>query len=71
MWVSATAASRRASDLCRQMLAYSGKGRFVIEPIDLDALLEGRLARLESSSDTHELVGAEKCFGPRPESPPI
>ncbi len=28
-------AATRAADLCRQMLAYSGKGRFVVEPIDL------------------------------------
>lgn len=28
-------ASHRAADLCRQMLAYSGKGRFVVESLDL------------------------------------
>jgi len=28
-------AARRAADLCRQMLAYSGKGKFVVQPIDL------------------------------------
>jgi len=33
-------ASRRAADLCRQMLAYSGKGRFVVEAIDLSELVE-------------------------------
>ncbi len=32
-------AARRAADLARQMLAYSGKGRFVIEPIDCNALI--------------------------------
>ncbi|MCE9612760.1 MAG: PAS domain S-box protein [Lentisphaerae bacterium] len=30
-------AAKRAADLCRQMLAYSGKGRFVVEPIDVNA----------------------------------
>ncbi|MFZ5891866.1 MAG: PAS domain-containing hybrid sensor histidine kinase/response regulator [Myxococcota bacterium] len=30
--------SRRAADLCRQMLAYSGKGRFVIQAISLNEL---------------------------------
>ncbi len=31
--------SHRAADLCRQLLAYSGKGRFVIEGINLSDLL--------------------------------
>ena len=31
---------RRAADLCRQMLAYSGKGRFVIEAVDLNRMVE-------------------------------
>ncbi len=33
------AVARRAADLCRQMLAYSGKGKLVIEPIDLNELV--------------------------------
>ncbi len=33
------AAARRASELCRQLLAYSGKGRFVVQPIDLAELV--------------------------------
>jgi PAS domain S-box-containing protein len=32
-------AARRAADLCRQMLAYSGKGRFVIRPLDINAVI--------------------------------
>jgi signal transduction histidine kinase/CheY-like chemotaxis protein len=28
----------RAADLCRQLLAYSGKGRFVVRPLDLSEL---------------------------------
>jgi two-component system, cell cycle sensor histidine kinase and response regulator CckA len=43
------AASLRAADLCRQMLAYAGKGRFVIEPIDLTALTEDLLPLLRIS----------------------
>ncbi len=33
-------ASRRAADLATQMLAYSGKGQFVVEPLDLAGLVE-------------------------------
>ncbi|OQW97974.1 MAG: hypothetical protein BWK77_00370 [Verrucomicrobia bacterium A1] len=33
-------ASRQAADLCRQMLAYSGKGRFSVEPVRLNDLIE-------------------------------
>ncbi len=32
-------ASERAADLCRQMLAYSGKGHFVVRPIHLPTLV--------------------------------
>ncbi|MCK9518595.1 MAG: PAS domain S-box protein, partial [Dehalococcoidia bacterium] len=41
-------AGQRAADLARQMLAYSGKGRFVIEPVDLNALVHemGQLLRV-------------------------
>ncbi len=33
-------AARRAADLCKQMLAYSGKGRFVVQSLDLNKLIE-------------------------------
>jgi signal transduction histidine kinase len=32
-------AARRAADLAREMLAYSGKGRFIVAPIDVSALV--------------------------------
>jgi two-component system, cell cycle sensor histidine kinase and response regulator CckA len=32
-------AAHRAADLCRQMLAYSGKGNFVIEPVNLNEII--------------------------------
>ena len=33
-------AASRAADLAKQMLAYSGKGKFVVEPVDLNRLVE-------------------------------
>jgi two-component system, cell cycle sensor histidine kinase and response regulator CckA len=42
-------ASRRAADLCHQMLAYSGRGHFVIEPIDMGALVEDLSDLLKST----------------------
>jgi PAS domain S-box-containing protein len=36
---SITRASERAASLTRQLLAYSGKGRFIIEPVDLSELI--------------------------------
>ena len=32
-------ASRRAADLCRQMLAYAGRGHFSVEPLDLSKIV--------------------------------
>lgn len=42
-------AAARAADLAKQMLAYSGKGKFVIENINLNLLLEDMLHMLEVS----------------------
>lgn len=41
--------SRKAADLCRNMLAYSGKGRFVVEPLDLSRLVQEMAHMLEIS----------------------
>jgi PAS domain S-box-containing protein len=43
----AAAAVERASALTRQMLAYSGRGRFVVRPTDLGALVTENLPLLE------------------------
>jgi len=42
-------ASKRAAELATQMLAYSGKGRFVVEPIDAGELVEEMAHLLEVS----------------------
>lgn len=42
-------AALRAADLCRQMLAYAGKGRFVVERVDLSAMVEELLPLLRVS----------------------
>ncbi len=42
-------ASARAADLAKQMLAYSGKGKFVVEPLDMSRLVEEMLHMLEVS----------------------
>jgi PAS domain S-box-containing protein len=41
------AAARRAADLCKQMLAYSGKGQFVSRALDLGKVVEGMVQMLE------------------------
>jgi PAS domain S-box-containing protein len=33
-------AARRAAELCRQLLAYSGKGRFLVQPLDVRELVQ-------------------------------
>jgi len=42
-------ASARAADLAKQMLAYSGRGKFVVENLDLNCLLKEMLHILEVS----------------------
>ncbi|GFO68368.1 hypothetical protein GMLC_19470 [Geomonas limicola] len=42
-------AAARAADLTRQMLAYSGRGKFVVEAVDLNRLLTEMLHLLEVS----------------------
>jgi PAS domain S-box-containing protein len=52
-------ASLRAAELCRQMLAYAGKGRFIIEPTDLTALAEELLPLLKISIAHHARLQLE------------
>jgi len=39
--------SHRAAELCRQMLAYSGRGRLIVEPVDLSRLVREMTHMLE------------------------
>jgi PAS domain S-box-containing protein len=42
-------ASNKAADLAGQMLAYSGKGKFVVEPLDLNQMIEEMMNLLQVS----------------------
>ena len=42
-------AAERAADLTRQLLAYSGKGRFVVQPLDLSRLVSGMVPLVKAS----------------------
>ena len=44
-----TQASMRAAELCKQMLAYSGRGRFVVRRLDLGELVEQTTQMLQIS----------------------
>ncbi len=44
-----TKTSQRAAELCKQMLAYSGKGRFVITPINIPELIREMTRLMEVS----------------------
>jgi len=46
---TAVTATHRAADLAQQMLAYSGKGHFVIEVLDVEAEIRSTLQLLQSS----------------------
>jgi len=42
-------ATERAADLCKQMLAYAGKGRFVVQPLSLSQLVRETTSLMEVS----------------------
>jgi len=42
-------AARRSAELCKQMLAYSGKGRFVVQPLSLSEVIQAMTHILEVS----------------------
>lgn len=51
--------ARRASDLCRQLLAYSGHGRFVIEPLNLSRLVREMVRMLEVAISKKAILRVE------------
>lgn len=54
-------AAARAADLARQMLAYSGKGHFVIEAMDLNRLVEEMGHMLEVSISKKAILRYNLC----------
>jgi PAS domain S-box-containing protein len=46
-------AAHRAADLTRQLLAYAGKGRFVVQPLSLNAIVEEMIHLLRASIPKH------------------
>jgi len=62
-----TAIAQRAADLCQQMLAYAGKGRFCVAPLDLSALLHNTAALVQLSISKK----AEMTFDLTPNLPPV
>ena len=49
-------AAQRATELCKQMLAYSGKGRFVIQPVEIQRVIEEMLHMLRVSMSKNAIL---------------
>jgi two-component system, cell cycle sensor histidine kinase and response regulator CckA len=49
-------AAQRATELCKQMLAYSGKGRFVIQPVEIQKVVEEMLHMLRVSISKNAIL---------------
>ena len=58
--------SLRAAELCRQMLAYSGKGRFVIENIRLGELIGDMVSLLKASISKKATLNLNLKASPMP-----
>ncbi len=56
-------AARRAADLAGQMLAYSGRGRFKVERVDLGSLVEDSLHLLKATVSGSVVLQAEPSQG--------
>lgn len=63
MIVNAIKASERAAALTRQMLAYSGKGRFVLTRVDVSALVQDLMPLIRSSMPGSVAIRTELALG--------
>ena len=61
------AASLRAAELCQQMLAYAGRGRFVVAPTDVNELAQEMTKLLAAAIQKHVALRFELA----PELPPV
>lgn len=59
-------ASERAADLTNQMLAYSGKGRFVVEHVDITSLVQEMTHLLEVSASKKAVIKYDLAPGQLP-----
>jgi PAS domain S-box-containing protein len=55
--------AQRAAELCQQMLAYAGKGQFLIRPINLEDLIRSTLPLLEHSISKRAILRFQFKFG--------
>jgi|GEM_PF-820024 len=60
-------ASQRAAELCQQMLAYAGKGRFMVHRVELGSLVENTVPLLRASISKR----AQLQFDLTPGLPPV
>jgi len=59
-------AALRAADLADQMLAYSGKGKFVVQPLDLNALIKDSGQILDITTDKQGTLEYQLAEQPLP-----
>ncbi|HTR01328.1 MAG TPA: PAS domain S-box protein [Candidatus Acidoferrum sp.] len=60
-------AAQRAADLCKQMLDYSGKGRFIVKPVQINQLIEDTVNLLGVAASRHCTIH----YLLAPELPPV
>ena len=59
-------AAQRAADLCKQMLAYAGRGRFVVENLDLNRVIRETASLLQSSVSKNAALRFDLAATPLP-----